>query len=178
MTSKARTAILLTAVVLTLGQAAHADSKQKQKIAPTVMPNFNQPDLSTANSGYTLTAEDLKLDCKKLTGRIQIGILQLRGERSDAKTTELSRNLQQAATPFVAGTTRGINPEGDQARALSQMKALNGQLAAKNCAVYDLEAELKPGAANTPRPVAKPKAARAAPPAAPVAAAPGSAKAP
>ncbi len=128
-----------------------------------VLPNFNQPDISAANSGYTLTPEDLKLDCKKLTGKIQLGILQLRSERGGAKTTDLSRNLQQAATPFVAGSTHGINPEGDQARQYSQLKAYNGQLAAKNCPVYDLDAQLKPGATDTPRPTPKARPVRSLP---------------
>jgi hypothetical protein len=165
--------ILLAGVAASsLGGAAMAGSKHEVK--PTVMPDFNQPDLSAKNNGYMLTPEDLKLDCKKLTGKIQVGILQLRSEQSLPKTSELARGLQQAATPFVAGTNRGINPEGDQARALTQLKAYNGRLAAKNCAVYDLEAELKPGATNTPRPIPKPKPARGVP----GAAAPATAKAP
>ena len=160
----ARLAFLVAVLMVgsTFGPAC-AETKSRQKVAPMVLPNFNQPDLSTANSGYTLTPEDLKLDCKKLTGKIQVGILQLRGERGEAKTTDLSRNLQQAATPFVAGTSRGINPEGDQARAYSQLKAFNGQLAAKNCAVYDLDAQLKPGVTDTPRPIPKAKPARTLP---------------
>lgn len=160
----ARTAVLSAAVLAAAALApAFAETKSKQKVQPMVLPNFNQPDVSAANGGYTLTPEDLKLDCKKLTGKIQVGILQLRSERGDAKTTELSRNLQQAATPFVAGTSRGIDPEGDQARQYSQLKAYNSQLAAKNCPVYDLEAQLKPGATDTPRPMPKAKPARSLP---------------
>lgn len=156
---------LLLAAVLALGAVvpAHAETKPKQKVQPMVLPNFNQPDVSAANSGYTLTPEDLKLDCKKLTGKIQLGIVQLRSERGDKPSSELSRTMQKAATPFIAGSNYGISPEGDQARALSKIKAYNGHLAAKNCPTFDLDADLAPGASETPRPVRKAKPLRAAP---------------
>jgi hypothetical protein len=136
-----------------------AKKSGRQKIAPTIVPNFTLPDLSAANNAYNLTDEEAKLDCKKLTGRVAIAILQLRRALVEPKTSALSRTLQTAATPFLAGTTRGINPDGDNARDLSRIRALNGQLTAKNCQPFDLDAELQPGATNSPRPIPKPKAA-------------------
>lgn len=132
--------------------------EQRSKISPTIIPNFNQPDLSAKNNAYTLSDDELKLDCKKLNGHMQIRIRQLRSTRNDTKTSTLSRGMQQAATPFVAGTTRGINPDGDNARDLSMLKAYNGQLQAKGCQAYNLDADLAPGATHTPRPLAKVKA--------------------
>ena len=171
-------ALMPLALVISLVFAGSAAAGSKQKVVPSVLPNFDQPDLSAANNGYTLSAEELKYDCRKLTGHMQVRILQLRSTRGDTKTTELSRNMQQAATPWVAGTTRGINPDGDNARDLSMLKALNAQLAAKNCPVYDLDTDLKPGATGTPHPVPKPKAGVVRPAAAPAAAVAPAAKAP
>lgn len=165
-------AALSLAVAGAVISSGHVSADSRQKVSPTILPNFNQPDLSVANSAYTLTPEDLKLDCKKLTGRIQVRILQLRSTRGDTKTTGLARGMQQAATPFVAGTTRGIDPDGDNARDLSMLKAYNGQLAVKNCPVFDLDAQLKPGATEIPHPIPKPKPAQIAKPAATPAAAP------
>ena len=138
----------------------------RQKISPAIVPNFNLPDLSAANNAYKLTEEEKTLDCKKLTGRVSIGIMQLRREIAAPKTSALSRTMQTAATPFIAGSTRGINPDGDNARDLSRIRALNGQLATKNCQPFDVDAELQPGATNTPRPIpkAKPAAKAATPP--------------
>ena len=171
-------ALIPLATAALLAGFAGANAGSKQKVAPMIVPDFNQPDLSAANNGYTLSAEELALDCKKLTGRMQVRILQLRSSRGDIKTTALARGMQQAATPFVAGTTRGINPDGDNARDLSMLKAYNAQLAAKNCAVYDLDADLKPGATGTPHPVPKAKAGVVRPAAAPAAAVPPAAKPP
>ncbi len=140
-----------------------ASAAERQKIAPTIIPNFNQPDLSVNNSAYTLKPDELKYDCKKLTGHMQLRIRQYRSTSADKKTSELSRGMQRAATPFVAGTNRGIDPEGDNARDLSMLKAYNKRLAEKNCQPFDLDTDLKPGATHDPRPIAKAKAPRANP---------------
>lgn len=164
-----KTFVCLIALALAIGAVPVAAQEQtaaeptkkssRQKVAPTIVPNFNLPDLSAANNAYKMTDDEAKLDCKKLTGRVAIGIQQLRRALVETKTSALSRTLQTAATPFLAGTTRGINPDGDNARDLSRLRVLNGQLTAKNCQPFDLEAELQPGATNTPRPIRKPKAA-------------------
>jgi hypothetical protein len=164
-----RATLAVSLLIASVAGAAVAQDKtpteklsSRQKVSPTIVPNFNQPDLSVANSAYTMTSEDMALDCKKLTGRMAIRIRQLRAAQTETKTTALSRGLQQAATPFIAGTTRGINPDGDNARDLSMLKAFNARLAEKSCAVYDLDAQLKPGATEAPRPIQKPKAPPAA----------------
>jgi hypothetical protein len=165
-----RKSVFVWALIAGLTPAHAYDRKQ---VAPMVMPNFNQPDLSANNNTYTLTPEELKYDCKRLTGRTQIRIRQLRSTTADKPTSEVARGLQQAATPFVGGTNRGIDPQGDNARDLAAIKAYNAQLAAKGCQTFNVDAELAPGAANAPRPVPKPKpAAAAAPSKAPAAAAP------
>ena len=167
MKTPARLAMLaLVAFTLpaTAEEAAKADPQKKssgsrQKIAPTIVPNFSQPDLSAANNAYKMTEEEAKFDCKKLTGHIAVGIQQLRRQLADPKTSALSRTMQTAVTPFIAGTTRGINPDGDNARDLTRLRVLNGQLTARNCQPFDLDAELQPGATNTPRPIPKVKPA-------------------
>jgi hypothetical protein len=162
-----RVALALLLVLPLVITAANADptslKQQRAKVSPTVVPNFNQPDLSANNNAYSLSADELKLDCKKLNGHMQIRIRQLRSTRSDTSTSALSRGMQQATTPFIAGTTRGINPDGDNARDLSMLKAYNGQLQTKGCQTYNLEADLAPGATHTPRPIAKVKAPPAVP---------------
>jgi hypothetical protein len=152
---------LLPTLLIALMAVTPALALDRQKVSPTIVPNFNQPDLSAANNAYTMSPEELALDCKKLTGRMQVRIRQLRVTSVETKTTQLSRTLQQVATPFVAGTTRGINPDGDNARDLSMLKAYNGQLASKNCPTFDLDAQLRPGNTEDPRPIPKPKATAA-----------------
>jgi hypothetical protein len=143
----------------TKGDAKKPEARKsgKQSIAPTIIPNFKQPDLSPANNAYSMTPEDLALDCKKLTGKIHVGIMQLRRSLVAPQTSSLSRTMQQVATPFIAGSTRGINPDGDNARDLERLRTFNRQLVVKACQPFDIDAELQPGATNTPRPIPKAK---------------------
>ena len=154
-----RTSTIVLALIAFCGAA---DAFDRKKVAPAIVPDFNQPDLSANNNTYTLTPEEQKLDCKKLTGRTQLRIRQLRSTMVDKKTSELARGMQQAATPFVGGTTRGIDQNGDNARDLAAIKAYNVQLAAKGCQTFNVEAEPAPGATTAPRPIPKAKPAAAA----------------
>lgn len=149
------------AVILTCAGSAAGLAGNRQKIAPTVVPNLAPPDLSVANSGYLLSATEIAYDCKKLTGHIQVRIRQLRSTRADAKTTEVGRAMRTVVSPLIGGSTRGIDQDGDNARDLSMIKAYNGRLAAKNCAVFDLDTLLAPGNTEAPRPMAKAKPASA-----------------
>lgn len=118
--------------------------------------------LSTAAAplpGYKLSDEELALDCKKLTGRMQVRILQIRGYQPGAKSTFVSRGLQAATTSVLGGTLEGTDPDSRYGKDRAMLEAYNTQLAAKGCATFNLEAELQPqpiGA--TPTPVAKAKA--------------------
>ncbi|MBX9924745.1 MAG: hypothetical protein K2Y05_00155 [Hyphomicrobiaceae bacterium] len=118
--------------------------------APTASP---QPPARQrpASRAYTMTAEELALDCGKLAGRIRVRIRQLRASMSEGQTTALARGLQAAATPIVGGTLRGIDPSADLAQELGQVEAYNGRLREKNCPSYDLDAEFAPGNMAAPK---------------------------
>ena len=153
--------VTLSCAVLAATALAPTQANERQKVSPTIVPNFNQPDLSAANNAYQLSEAEQKYDCKKLTGHMQIRIRQLRSTAGDTITSGLSRTMQKVATPFVGGTNRGTDPDGDNARDLSMLRAYNTQLAAKKCQTFDLDAQLKPGATEAPRAIAKPKPAAA-----------------
>jgi hypothetical protein len=106
--------------------------------------------------GYTLTAEELALDCRKLTGRIQVRILQIRDYSERPGSTGLSHVAQTATTAVLGGTKEGADPASRYARDRAVLEAYNNQLAAKGCPTFNLVAELKPrGVMETPSPVAK-----------------------
>lgn len=122
---------------------------------------------------HTMTPDDLALDCPKLTGRIQVRIRQLRGALSDDRTTEVARSLQAVASPIFGGTSRGINPDADNARDLGIIVAYNQRLIEKKCPAYNLEAEFAPGNTAQPKAVKPAKSPAAAkPPAVPATPAP------
>jgi hypothetical protein len=108
----------------------------------------------TAVGHYELSKAELALDCRKLTGKMQIRILQIRDYVQRAKTSTVSRLAQQGLTPIYGGTQYGADPDAQYRRDLAMLYAYNRQLAAKKCNTFDLDAELKPQPIeHTPRPV-------------------------
>lgn len=104
--------------------------------------------------GYQLTAEEQKYDCRKLTGQMQIRILQVRGYDSRKKSSMAARGLQSVTTPIFGGTKEGTDPDGQYRKDLAQLEAYNQQLEAKKCKTFDLQAELASTATDvTPTPV-------------------------
>src|SRR5687768_3774102 len=109
-------------------------------------------------SGYQLTEEELKFDCKKLTGTMQIRILQMRGYDTNKKTTMVSRGIQSLTTPIFGGTKEGTDPDGQYRKDRAMLEAYNRQLAIKQCRTFDLDAELATTSTeSTPTPREKPK---------------------
>lgn len=128
---------------------------------PSLAPQIGQkaPDTYKLGQPYQLSQEELGLDCKKMTGRMQIRILQVRDVSLRSNTSAASRTIQQTVTPVLGGTSHGADPVRDQSRDRAWLEAMNKQLAAKKCAVFDLESELRPHSIrDTPTPVPNPDA--------------------
>ncbi len=112
---------------------------------------------------YQLTEEEKALDCKKLTGRMQVRILQARDYATQEKTSAASRALQQAVVATGSPATRGVDPDRENTQDRAQLEAYNQQLAAMKCKTFNLDEDLKPKAANvTPRPVGEAQAGASA----------------
>jgi hypothetical protein len=127
-----------------------------------ISPPESTPSYSTAG-GYVLSADEQSLDCKKLTGRMQIRILQIRDYNERHQASAFSRALQSGVAAVKGGSIAGTDPDGDFAKDRAMLEAYNKQLAAKSCKSYDLAAELKPKDFHeTPNATIKP-AAEAAP---------------
>jgi hypothetical protein len=107
---------------------------------------------------YELSKAELELDCRKLTGRMQVRILQIRDFAKREGSSVIARLTQQATTPVFGGTQHGADPHGQYRRDIAMLYAYNRQLAAKKCPTFDLETELQPQSVErTPRPVAPKK---------------------
>lgn len=156
-----RLAILLAAP---LAAAAPALAKETGKGPPPLQAG------SVDGAGvYQLSAEEQAMDCKRLTGRVQIRILQLRNMQPAQKTSDLSHTMKQTAEPVASlllGKSSSFNADPNKrlAEDRAMLTAYNKQLAAKSCKTFDIDAELaKTGTAGAPP---APKAPAAAPPAA------------
>jgi len=102
---------------------------------------------------YTLNDQELNLDCKKLTGSIQVTILQLREADSMPRRSSTAKATETVVSPLMGGPGGGMDPDTAIARSRARVKALNARLAEKNCPTFDLDAELTPGKTDTPVPI-------------------------
>jgi hypothetical protein len=103
-------------------------------------------------SPYQLSEAELKLDCSKLTGTMQIRILQLRGYDTNKQASAAARGLQALATPIFGGTKEGVDPDAQYRRDVAMLEAYNRQLASKKCKTFDLASELAATTDSTPTP--------------------------
>jgi hypothetical protein len=149
------------ALILPFGGCASAPGPGP--VAATAEPPAAQKSASASTTGgYTLTDEERALDCRKLTGRMQVRILQIRDYSERPGSTGISHAMQTVTTSVLGGTKEGTDPDGRYARDRAVLEAYNNQLAAKGCPTFNLVAELKPKSVmETPSPVAKNSAANA-----------------
>lgn len=142
--------------VVPAGKAAAAASAPntgliRQDLLPQIGPKVKA---RSADAAYQLTPEEQKLDCKKLTGKMQVRILQMRDQRERTLTSKASQLIQSAVVPVLGGSPHGANPGDDFKRDRAWLEAYNAQLAAKKCPAYDLDNELQPRSIrDTPQPV-------------------------
>jgi hypothetical protein len=113
------------------------------------LPDVGAPATAPATGShrpdeYTLSADELKLSCKKLTGRMQVRILQIRDYDQRKKPSATSRLAQQATGSLYGSAPSGSEPEAEHRRDLAMLEAYNRHLATKRCKTFDLEAELRP----------------------------------
>lgn len=113
--------------------------------------------ITPAGGGYGLSAKEMELNCKELTGRMQLRILEIRDYEARKNTSALSHGLQTGATSILGGTSAGVDPADIYVEDRARLQAYNQRLAALNCKSYDLAAELQPkDVMVTPTPVNPP----------------------
>lgn len=108
----------------------------------------------TAAGSAALSEGELKLDCAKLTGRMQVRLLQLRGYNERNTSSAIGRTMQLVAKPVFGGTSAGADPDARYADDVARLRAYNARLAELGCATYDLDKELAAKPSDpTPAPV-------------------------
>lgn len=133
--------IVLTCAVLSGGCALRLPS------GSDIETRSLQPRQTTAG-GYQLTTAEQKLDCRRLTGRMQVRILQIRDRMKAQPDTVLATvrsALSTTSRVIMSGsaTSNGHSAADRTKRDIEMLKAYNRTLASKNCATFDLNAELQ-----------------------------------
>jgi len=141
----------IAAAVLAMGVAG---------VAPARLSAQETAGTFDASGVYRPSADEQALDCRKLTGRMTVRILQVRAEISGGTTSAsvVAQTMQQVTNPVLKLMFGGASSySGDRRKRLTQdvarLEAYNGLLAGKGCATFDLQAELNKGPSDpTPRP--------------------------
>lgn len=117
-------------IVLGLFTGCASTSSTQTTTSPSVQidPNLKK---------YTLSEEEMILDCGKLTGRTQVKILSLRGESVKGKPSEASKTLG-----FITGSIFGTYSASDTSSEIKILEAYNNRLKDLGCKSFDLTKEL------------------------------------
>ena len=137
-----RAQIFAVASVLACGCASKNVDTPPNLVNDIPPPSDGVTTGALQGSGYQLSEEELKFDCKKLTGTMQIRILQMRGYDTNKKTSTAARSLQSLTTPIFGGTKEGVDPDGQYLKDRAMLEAYNRQLGVKQCKTFNLDAEL------------------------------------
>jgi len=137
-----RAQIFVVASVLACGCASTNVDRPPNLVSDIPPPSEGVTTGALQGSGYQLSEEELKFDCNKLTGTMQIRILQMRGYDTNKKTSTVARSLQSLTTPIFGGTKEGVDPDGQYVKDRAMLEAYNRQLGVKQCKTFDLDAEL------------------------------------
>lgn len=117
----------------------------------------DKPPLTGDATGFTyqLSEKEKAYGCKRLTGVMQVRILQMRGDQARAKASLASRGMQSVSQSVFGGTLPATDPEEQYTQDHAMLEAYNRQLAAKNCKTFDIAAELKAPAKSKHTPAPK-----------------------
>ncbi|HVZ04504.1 hypothetical protein [Hyphomicrobium sp.] len=135
------TTLSLIAVALPLSLAAGIGDTSLVSVA--YAKSARSAKTSTHGSGWQPRLDDKKMNCKQLSGRVQVLILQLRGSSGQKKASGFSLGLHSAFASTVGTTATGSDPDSDNAADMRKLKDYNQRLIAMNCRSYDLNYELK-----------------------------------
>ena len=91
---------------------------------------------------YEMSAAEKAMDCKRLTGSIEITISRLRDPLVRQEPSAVSSAAQKLTTPLYGGSNKGGDRQAIFARERAKLEAYNAELAAKGCKTVDIEAEL------------------------------------
>lgn len=138
-----RTCLHQIAIVppLVVAACAGAGSGGTSSIIPAAAAASASAD--PASGDYQLSADEQKLNCKQITGRMQVRILQVRDYNQQTRASQVSRGIQSALASTFGNSAKGVDPDGVYAADLKTLRAYNQLLVAKGCKSYDLDRELQ-----------------------------------
>jgi hypothetical protein len=117
------------------------EGKKQSPIASALAKPMVSGDVGS-DGRYVPSEDEKKLDCRKLTGSIQVMIDRLRVSGQRHEPSLASKAMQSATAGLSKGSMAGNNIGGETARERARLTAYNALLASKNCKTVNIEAEL------------------------------------
>jgi hypothetical protein len=110
----------------------------------------SEPQVAAADGSYVLSAKERGFNCRRLTGVLQIKILQFRSDASRAPTSTITTVTQSAIAKPMAGGQVKPDSDREHARDRARLVALNELMIEKKCGRFDLATALDPENTETP----------------------------
>ncbi len=99
-------------------------------------------DAGLLPQGYSLSAEEKALDCRRLTGRIQVRLLALRGDEYKVQPSATAQSMR-SATSAALGTDTAKNAAVRTSTDRPVLDAYNTRLVELGCPSFDIGKELE-----------------------------------
>jgi hypothetical protein len=136
----------LSAIAALLMLAACAAAMPGYTPPPFKEPSAKAKPLESGDVGadgsYQMSNTEREMDCKRMTGSMQITISRLRDSFSRAEPSSLASSAQKTVAPVLGGSKMGADRQALYARERAKLDAYNRELAAKGCPTLDIEAEI------------------------------------
>lgn len=116
------------------------DKKQSPAVAALKKPMISG-DVG-GDGRYTPSAEERALECRKLTGSMQVMIDRIRAAPDRREPSLAAKTMQTATASVIKGTKAGTSISGEITREKARLVAYNDLLAEKKCKTMDIDAEL------------------------------------
>lgn len=95
-----------------------------------------------SDGNYEMSASEKAMDCKRLTGSMQIVMARLRDPYVRMEPSAVAAGAQKTVAPVYGGSALTADRQAVYARERAKLEAYNAELAAKGCATLDIDAEL------------------------------------
>ncbi len=100
-------------------------------------------DIGSMDGGsYKMSDTEKALDCRKLTGSMQITISRMKDQAERPPPSGMSTSMKGTFAPLFGGSTFNADPQAESARDRAKLQAYNQALRERGCATMDIEAEL------------------------------------
>lgn len=136
----ARLSLTLVPLVLLTACAAMQPGYDPKTGAVQEKPKI---EVGTMEGGsYKMSETEKALDCRKITGSMQITIARMKDQAERPPPSSLSTTMKGTLAPLFGGSTFNADPQAEAARDRAKLNTYNQVLREKGCPTIDIDAEL------------------------------------